>query len=108
LSDRQQARLVGLEGRAPVVFQTADGRAVNNIDVTAALKPLALPQYALHQAADGSLRLRAAGGAENEAAIRAALAGVFGANQVLTIEALDSATDGKVLQYSRDSEATRS
>jgi phenylacetate-CoA ligase len=108
LSDRQQARLVGLEGRAPVVFQASDGRAVNNIDVTAALKPLALPQYALHQAANGSLRMRAAAAAENEAAIRAALAGVFGSNLVLTIEALDSAAAGKVVQYSRDPEATRS
>src|SRR5262249_15284551 len=47
----RRLRLVGLEGRAPVVFRAGDGRPINNIDVTAALKPLALPQYQLHQAA---------------------------------------------------------
>ena len=61
LSDPRRLRLVDLHGRAPVVFTAADGRPVNNIDVTAALKHLALPQYSLHQAADGSLRLRVAG-----------------------------------------------
>jgi phenylacetate-CoA ligase len=106
LGDPRQARLVGLEGRKPVVFQAADGRAVNNIDVTAALKALALPQYALHQAADGSLRLRVAGTAADEAAVRAALAAVFGADHPLSIEAFDPAEAGKVVQYSRDAEGS--
>lgn len=49
--------LVGLEGRAPVPLATADGRAVNTIDVTNALRELTLARYALHQHADRSLEL---------------------------------------------------
>ena len=41
--------------------KASDGRPVNNIDVTAALKRLALPQYSLHQNADGSLSDPSAG-----------------------------------------------
>ena len=99
LSRAGQAVLRDLEGRSPVVFRATDGRRVNNIDVTAALKPLALPQFALHQAADGALRLRVRGPAD-EAALRAALAGVFGAEAALTIEPL--AADDKVRQYSAE------
>jgi phenylacetate-CoA ligase len=76
---------------------------VNNIDVTAALKPLTLPQYQLHQAADGSLRLKVAAPSYDEPAIRAALASIFGPAAPLTIEPLDPATTGKLAQYSRDS-----
>jgi phenylacetate-CoA ligase len=47
--------LADLAGRAPVRFRTASGEWINNIDVTHALKPFALPQYALLQRADGSL-----------------------------------------------------
>ena len=101
-SDPQQLRLVGLEGRAPVIFQAADDRPVNNIDVTAALKPLALPQYRLHQNADGSLRFSAATPDYDEPAIRAALLGVFGPQARLIIEPFDPAATGKLVQYSRD------
>jgi phenylacetate-CoA ligase len=101
-SDPRRLRLVGLEGRAPVVFKSGDGRPVNNIDVTAALKGLALPQYSLHQNADGSLRLRVAGELVAGAALRAALQSVFGPQVPLKIEPLDPATAGKQSQYSRD------
>ncbi|MCC7358313.1 MAG: AMP-binding protein [Anaerolineales bacterium] len=97
LSRPGQAVLRDLEGRSPVVFHAADGRRVNNIDVTAALKPLALAQFALHQAADGGLRLRVRG-AVDEAALRTALAGVFGTDVTLITEPLDA--DDKVRQYS--------
>jgi phenylacetate-CoA ligase len=50
--------LLGLSGRPPVRFRTAQGQWVNNIDVTHALGALALPQFGLHQRADGSLTLR--------------------------------------------------
>ncbi len=56
--------LVGLEGRQPVAFLAADGRLVNNIDVTEVMKPLPVPQYHLHQHADGSLVLRYQGEVE--------------------------------------------
>ena len=97
LSRPRRAVLRDLEGRSPVVFRAADGRPINNIDVTAALKPLALAQFALHQAANGALRLRVRGAYE-AAAVRAALAGVFGAGLALTLEPL--AADDKVRQYS--------
>ena len=103
--------LVGLEGRPPVVFRSADGRAINNIDVSNGLKPFGLAQYGLHQFRDGALRLRvrAAGqgpelAAERFAGVRAALLDLFGAAQPLTIEelgTLETAGD-KLVQYSCD------
>ena len=72
--------------------------------MTAALKRLALPQYSLHQNADGSLRLRVAGEALADDALRAALLGVFGPELSLSIEPFDPATAGKLSQYSRDEE----
>ncbi len=103
-SDPRQLRLVGLEGRAPVIFLAADGRPVNNIDVTAALKPLALAQYRLHQSRNGQLQFGVAAPDYDEAAIRAALLGVFGPHAALVIEPFDPATSGKLTQYSRDSD----
>lgn len=89
--------LVDLHGRAPVRFRTAAGTWVNNIDVTHALHPWPLTQYALHQAADGALRLRLApGAAPHEAAVRAALGALLG-DLPLVVETL--VADDKVLQY---------
>ena len=101
-ADPRRLRLVGLEGRDPVIFRAADGRPINNIDVTAALKPLALPRYSLHQFADGRLHLRVAGPFSGEEALRAAALGLFGPSTPLTIEVFDPAKAGKVVQYSRD------
>jgi phenylacetate-CoA ligase len=98
--------LLALEGRAPVVFRATDGRAINNIDVSTVLKPLALAQYALHQSADGALllRVRDAGVDTDEAAIRATLLGLFGASLMLRIEKIDSFAESgdKLLQYTRE------
>ena len=47
--------LVGLDGRAPVPLRTADGRAVNTIDVTVALRRLPLARFTVHQRADRGL-----------------------------------------------------
>jgi phenylacetate-CoA ligase len=52
--------LMGLSGRLPVRFRTEDGEWINNIDVTHALDQVALPQFGLHQRADGSVILRLA------------------------------------------------
>ena len=49
--------LVGLEGRAPVVFKTAAGQWVNSIDVTTILHEFPLSQFSLDQAADGTLKI---------------------------------------------------
>ncbi len=100
-----QPRLLDLEGRPPVVFVGAAGQSINNIDVSSVLKRFALPQYRLHQAAAGALTLtvrpRAAVALPE---VRAALLGLFGADQPLTVIEADpaAAPDGKVVQYTRE------
>lgn len=101
LSDPRQPRLRALEGRPPVIFRTHNGQALNNIDVTAALKPLALPQLALHQAADGALTLRLPPDRMDDGAARAALLTLFGAGQPLSVVPLSS-EGGKVIQYTSE------
>lgn len=49
--------LVGLDGRPPVPFTTADDRAVNTIDITVALHQRSAARYTLHQRADLALEL---------------------------------------------------
>ncbi|HEU4556762.1 MAG TPA: AMP-binding protein [Longimicrobium sp.] len=93
--------LLGLEGRPPVRFRTARGEWMNNIEVTHALQRFALPQFTLHQAADGSLRFRYHGGAAPADAIGSALRDLFGAGQPLTVEEV-AFEDGKVVQYTSD------
>ena len=102
LSDPRQTRLRGLEGRPPVLFQSTAGLPINNIDVTAALKPFALPQFALHQAADGALTLRLPAPLPETAEVLAALRRLFGEDQPITLQPFDPAAAGKLLQYSRD------
>ena len=91
--------LAGLSGRAPVRFRCADGSWVNNIDVTHALKPYALPQYALLQRADGRFEFTAwRAGAVDAVALKAALHGLLGAAAQLSVEFSDAEVD-KVVQY---------
>jgi hypothetical protein len=95
--------LVGLEGRPPVLFRGRDGRPINNVDVSTALRPFALAQFQLHQAENGDLTLRVRGdltppslplprgeGAGGWVALRAALLSLFGADQPLTIERVEA------------------
>ena len=107
-TDAGQLLLRGLEGRAPVVFRGAQGQPINNIDVTSALKPLALPQYNLHQFADGRLRLRLPQSITPDAIspAQSALLALFGPDTQLQIELFDPATSGKQVQYSSDQLAT--
>ena len=70
--------LEDLEGRAPVVFLDAGGRAVNGIDVSYLLKPFPFARYALHQAKDRSLRLSVQGSATDRGSVRWVLAELFG------------------------------
>ena len=97
----QQPVLMDLEGRQPVRFRSSLGQPVHNIDVSIALRPFALPQYTLHQAADGSLLLSVAGSPDT-ARLRQALLGLFGANQTLTIMPLPVTSGEKIRQYSSD------
>lgn len=92
--------LAGIEGRPPVVFTAADGRAINNVDVTWALRDLPLTRFRLHQHADGSLTFR---GATHEA-VREALQGLFGAGQEIRFEDIpeEEAWSGKIVQYTRE------
>jgi phenylacetate-CoA ligase len=99
-----QPFLVGLEGRPPVVFRSAGGQAINNIDVTGALKPFALPYFQLHQAAGGALTLTLPASNIEPEQVRAALLGLFGPDQALEIVAAGTpaAPAGKVIQYTRE------
>ena len=107
-----QPVLVGLEGRPPVVFLGAAGQALNNVDISNALKPFGLAQYTLHQFSDGRLRLRVRGGHIDQAqtrsgglaGVRSALLDLFGASQPLAIDEMDVIDAGgdKLVQYTRD------
>lgn len=94
--------LVGLEGRQPVRFVDAVGRAVNSADVSVALRPFALAQFTLRQAADRSLTLRLRGAGPGEAALRETLGALFG-DLPLAIGPLEPG-DAKVVQYHCDAE----
>jgi phenylacetate-CoA ligase len=96
--------LVGFEGRQPTLFVDTRGRVVNNINVTHALRPFGLAQFALHQFADQSLRLRMRGYDVDEQSVRQALLNLFGADQRLTVEAITDrdTRGGKVIQYTTD------
>ena len=93
-----------LEGRQPVVFQGSAGQQINNIDITGALKHFALPQFQLHQAANGALTLTLPVGGGNREAVRAALLTLFGDGQ--TIEVVEanplSSPSAKLIQYTRE------
>ena len=93
--------LMGLEGRPPVRFRTMAGAWVNNIEITHALQRLAIPQFALHQASDGGLRLRIAGAGGESAAMKEIMLELFGTGQAIAIEA-DVSFEGKVVQYTTD------
>jgi phenylacetate-CoA ligase len=96
-----QPRLVGLEGRPPVVFRAPDGRAINNIDVTHALRPLALPQYSLHQTTSGALEMHIRANAVAPALVRETLLTLFGPDQPLTLTEIETFGD-KLRQYTSD------
>jgi phenylacetate-CoA ligase len=88
------------EGRAPVVFLSSNGAAINNLDVTTALRPFAFAQFALHQNADGSLVFRHRGARVADDAITIALRSLFGDTPVRIEPIPDDAW--KVVPYSRD------
>ena len=90
--------LVGLAGRSPLRYRTAGGDWINNIDITHALKPLAIALFGVHQRHDGAIVLRLAAGAMAQAdQARALLAPFFGA---ITVEVL--LAEDKIIQYTSD------
>jgi len=101
--------LVQFEGRQPTLFIDTQGRVVNNINVTHALRPFPIAQFSLHQSADKSLQLKMRGVGLDEQAVRKAVLDLFGADQSLTVAELndDDAREGKVIQYTTDIEDVR-
>jgi phenylacetate-CoA ligase len=95
--------LADLEGRPPVTFRTMQGELLNNIEVTHALKGIALTQFALHQKIDGQLQFRAMAGAGELDATRVALLQLFGPGQSLVVESMP-VFDGKIVQYTSEIE----
>lgn len=90
--------LAGLAGRSPLRYRTDNGDWINNIDITHALKPLAIAVFGVHQHADGAIALRLAPNAMPQAdRARALLAPFFGAIAVETLLAED-----KIIQYTSD------
>ena len=90
--------LAGLAGRSPLRYRTDNGAWINNIDITHALKPLAIAVFGVHQHADGVVTLRLAPHAMPQAdQARALLAPFFGAITVAVLLAED-----KIIQYTSD------
>lgn len=101
LENRQGVWVISaLSGRAPVRFRTAAGEYINNIDVTHALKPYALAQYALLQRSDSAFELDLYGGGARPdvQAITQTLRDLLGAAIVLNVRVHAEAVD-KVMQY---------
>jgi phenylacetate-CoA ligase len=98
-------RLVGVERRAPVVFQTAGGNRVASISVTVALFKIPLPFFSLSQARDGSMTFRTRCDAAVEEEVRHVLGNLMGPTP-LRIEQLpwEVAWQGKSIQFARDGE----
>lgn len=90
----------GFQGRQPVRFLTAQGRWINNIDLTHALAALPLSRYVVHQDAAGDVTLRLA---TREMALAAEAARRLGdalEGRAVHVDVLDA--DDKVLQYTTD------
>jgi phenylacetate-CoA ligase len=95
--------LVGLEGRRPVLFPTADGRLVHSMEVSRLLRRFPLTQFQLHQAADGVFHFQYRGRAD-AGQLRLALQELLGRSATLTMAELlpPSAGRRKVTEYRTD------
>ena len=91
----------GLTEALKTGFRTVRGEWLNNIEITHALQRFALPQFSLHQQADGALRFRFSGRSAHTDSIRQALLDLFGSAQPLELDA-EQSFDGKVVQYTSD------
>jgi phenylacetate-CoA ligase len=99
-----QPVLVELDGRPPVVFLGQCGQAVNNIDVTRALRTFNLPRWQLHQAAGGALTLRLPPNIGDRNQVLAALRSLFGPDQIIAVVEAEPLPNlaAKTIQYSRE------
>lgn len=103
--DHPEPVLVDLEGRPPVRFRTQAGEWINNIEVTHLLQRLGLPQFSLHQGADGELTLRVLQGSAATDDARDRVMTLFGPGQVLELERVPE-FEGKIVQYTSDVEGS--
>lgn len=101
-------RIVDLEGRCPVVFQTAAGTFINNADVAATLRPFPILEYAFKQFKDLTCLFRFAlipskDPAEYLTEIETALATLFGTGVPITVQAdpglVDRPRDKKLVAF---------
>lgn len=92
--------LMDLEGRPPVKYKTASNQWVNNVDVTHALNPFALPQYQFHQDSQSNITLRIRGAADAPA-IQSALHKLLGSSITIQIDTHQNFAD-KIIQYTSD------
>lgn len=90
--------LLGLSGRPPVRYRTADGSWINNIEITHALRPMALPQWTVHQARDGGVVLHHTGNSALDGPLRNILQTLFGADHPLEVISTPL-PEGKIIQY---------
>jgi phenylacetate-CoA ligase len=77
VSSKEGPALVQLAGRPAIVFRDGHGGLLNNVDVTAVLRPLRVAGFRLHQEAGGRVLVRLSND-DDGAAVRAALVTLFG------------------------------
>ena len=90
-------QLIDLQGRQPVLFHHQDGRLINNIDLSVALKPFPLARFRLTQRRDLSLLLETDPPIASDE-LRDAVATVLGA---LPLQIAALPPGDKVIQYQR-------
>jgi len=96
-------RLIGFQGRSPVVFRSGSGELFNSVDVSIALKDLPLAFFRLHQHADGSLRVQADCDAQVGEAIKRILGTLFGPAVPITVEPVgNDMPQGKPIRYTSE------
>lgn len=89
-----------LEGRPPVQFRTSKMQWLNNVDITHLLKALSIPQFSLHQSANGHLTMKVLGNVDVKR-IHKILTECFG--YPVQIQSLDHSASGhKLIQYTSD------
>jgi phenylacetate-CoA ligase len=94
------ATLADFQGRAPTLFEAANGDVVNNIDVTIAIRHLPLVQVEMLQKADRSLSVRYRGDV-SQAKLQDAIRKRLG-DLPMTFEPVTAPLGTKGLQYRRD------
>jgi phenylacetate-CoA ligase len=102
--DARGTVLVGLEGRAPVLFRAADGTSRPSVDATQLLQAYGLAAYHLHQDTDGSVHLRALAlsGADPRAAADAVERWLGRPVALTVLDDVDQLGEGKPRRFSAE------